>query len=78
MGNTKVWLLLFALLCFVLQVVLDLSNHQFLLLLVIWSALFLIIVWITHSDEVPADEARNKVIDTVKKWVEKLQEQTKS
>lgn len=72
MGDVKVWFFLFVILARVIQFAFWLSNREFLFILLGGSALIFIVSGLTHSDEMPADEAAEKTVKQVEKGIEKI------
>jgi hypothetical protein len=52
--------------------ILDLSNREFLLLFGIGAAIIFIIISVTHTHDVPADEAALKAADKIEATLEKI------
>jgi type IV secretory pathway VirB3-like protein len=65
-------------LCRLLQMVLSLSNREFLLLFCIWAVIIFIVTWLTHTHDVDAGEVAMKWIDKVGDVVQKIQSWTPS
>lgn len=73
MGNNSItWVGAYLVLCWLLQMVLDLTNQQFIILFLVWTALIFIITSLTHTHDIDAGEVALKAADKIDEWIQKI------
>jgi hypothetical protein len=70
--SSTTWVGAYLVLCRLLQMVLDLTNQQFILLFVCGTALIFIVTSLTHTHDIDAEEIALKTADKVEKSLEKI------
>ena len=76
MSGQMQWLALYLILVRVVQFAFWLTNRQFLWIFLIWAVVIFIVAWLTHSDDMPVDEAAEKAKKKVEESVKKIVEET--
>ena len=66
------WVGAYLVLCWLLQMVLELNNQQFILLFLVWAALIFIITSLTHTHDIDAEEVAIKSVEKIDQKVTEI------